>query len=86
MVNKKNYVLVYREDKLDAYLRGIDNMQKGKFKKAVALFKVSPTEGKDTIDAILKGLGIAHFLPAGVRVYEPHVCGFARVIETLECI
>ena len=83
----KNYVIMYREDRLDKYLQTLSMQKRKEFARGYgAIVSGDINRGRNIIDDILLKEKVAHYLPKGVKVYESHICGFARVLETLEMV
>lgn len=82
-----NYVLVYREDKLDKFIKECSEIDASKLLKGYEyVMSGERRKGKSLIDDVLKENKVAHNLPAGTRILEPHICGFMRVMETIELL
>lgn len=86
-MEKKNYTVVYREDKLDKFVKQCSEKNISRLLKGYGyVMSGEKMKGKNMIDDVLIENKVAHNLPTGIRIHEPNICGFIRVLETIELL
>ena len=80
-----NYTIIYREDKLDDFIKNMTKQGREELLRGFAIvLSGDTTRGKVIIDRLLKEVKVAVYVRKGTRIYESHMCGFKRVLETIE--